>query len=129
MNNVAETIINKNTKNINTKDVTLVPCNTTVVVDFYEENPYRALETSEAGLILGIEGGKRYKSADTGEMEDAEEYIACAKVIAVGPACRNVKVGEDIFAVKHISQPLPYRQKGYRVLSEENIICRVIEND
>lgn len=129
MNSVAEVIINKNTKNINTKDVAIVPCNTSVVVDFYEENPYRAIETTESGLILGIEGGKRYKSTETGEMEDSEEYIACAKVIAVGPACRNVKVGEDVFAVKHLATPLPYRKKGYRVLSEENIICRIIEND
>ena len=61
MNNVAKTIIEKNTKNINTKDVAIVPCNTSVVVDFYEENPYRAIETTESGLILGIEGGKIYK--------------------------------------------------------------------
>ena len=99
MNNVVQTIINKNTKNINTKDVAIVPCNTTVVVDFYEENPYRAIETTDSGLILGIEGGKRHKSNETGEIEDSEEYIACAKVVATGPACRNVKVGEDVFAI------------------------------
>jgi hypothetical protein len=126
--NVAEAIINKNTKNINTKDVSIVPCNTNVVLDFYEDNPYRTVEVSDSGLILGIESTKRYKSNDTGETEDTEEYIACAKVIAVGPDCKNVKVGEDVFAVKHLANPLPYKKLGYRVLNEANIICRIVEN-
>lgn len=125
MENVAENILRNSTKNINTKDVEILPCNSTVVLDFYEDNPYRSVETTENGLILGIGGNNRYKSSSTGEMEDSEEYIACAKVIAVGPGCRNVNVGEDVFAVKHISQPLPYRNKGYRVINEQNIICRI----
>jgi len=129
MENVAETILKKNTQNINNKDVDIIPCNTNVVLEFYEENPYRLVEVSDNGLILGIESTKRYKSNETGEMEDSEEYIACAKVIAVGPACRNVQVGEDVFAVKHIANPLPFRKKGYRVINEENIICRLKEND
>jgi len=129
MNNVAETILKKNTQNINNKDVDIIPCNTNVVLEFYEENPYRLVEVSDNGLILGIESTHRYKSSETGEMEDSEEYIACAKVIAVGPACRNVQVGEDVFAVKHIANPLPFRKKGYRVINEENIICRLKEND
>ena len=129
MENIAENIIKKNTKDINNKNVDILPCNTNVVLEFYEDNPYRYVVTSENGLILGIESTKKYKSNETGEMEDSEEYIACAKVIAVGPACRNVKVGEDVFAVKHISNPLPFRKKGYRVISEENIICRLVEND
>ena len=129
MDNIAESILKKNTQNINNNNVDIVPCNTNVVLEFYEENPYRLVEISDNGLILGIESTKRYKSNETGEMEDSEEYIACAKVIAVGPACRNVKVGEDVFAVKHIANPLPFRKKGYRVINEENIICRLIEND
>ena len=129
MDNIAESILKKNTQNINNNNVDIVPCNTNVVLEFYEENPYRLVEISDNGLILGIESTKRYKSTETGEMEDSEEYIACAKVIAVGPACKNVKVGEDVFAVKHIANPLPFRKKGYRVINEENIICRLIEND
>ena len=129
MEDVAERILRKNTQNINNKDVTLTPCNTNVIIDFYEENPYRLMQTTENGLILGLESTHRYKSNETGEMEEADDYIACGKVIAVGPACKNVHVGEDVFAVKGISQPLPYRKMGYRVMNEENIICRILEND
>ena len=129
MENVAENILKKNTKNINENNTKIVPCNTNVVLEFYDENPYRALETTSNGIIIGIESTKRHKSNETGEMEDSEEYIACAKVIAVGPDCRNVNVGEDVFAVKHIANPLPYKKKGYRVINEQNIICRILNDD
>ena len=87
MNNIAETILKNNIKDINTDDVEIIPCNMNVILSFYDENPYRELETTESGLILGLDGNKRYKSNETGEMEDSEEYMAVAKVIAVGPTC------------------------------------------
>lgn len=129
MMNVADNILKTNTKNIKDIKTKIVPCNTNVVLDFYEENPYRAIETTENGLIMGIESTKRYKSNETGEMEDSEEYIACAKVIAVGPDCKNVQVGEDVYAVKHIATPLPYKKLGYRVINEQNIICRILNDN
>lgn len=128
MNNVAESILKKNTQNINTNNTKIVPCNINVVLEFYDENPYRQIETTSAGVILGINSTKKYKSNETGEMEDSEEYIACAKVIATGPDCRYVKEGDDVFAVKHIATPLPYRNRGYYVITEQNIICK-IENE
>lgn len=127
VNEIVEKVLEKNTKCINTNKTVLIPCNTNVIVEFYEDNPYNSIEKTSAGLILGINGEKKYKSNETGEMEDAEEYIACAKVIAVGPSCKNVSVGDDVFAVKHIATPIPYRNKGYRAITEQNIIC-VIKN-
>ena len=85
---VSENILKRSTKNINNKDVTLTPCNTNVILSFYDDNPYKAMDVLETGLILGVESTKKYKSTDTGEMTDSEEYIACAKVIAVGPDCK-----------------------------------------
>lgn len=127
MNNIAENILKNSTKEINTDEVEIDPCNMNVVIKFYDENPYRAIDKLDNGLILGVDGNKRYKSNETGEMEDSEEYIAAAKVIAVGPACRYVKVGDDVMAVKYVSQKLPFRNMGYRVLNETNIICRIVK--
>lgn len=126
MENVANNILHNNMKGINMNDVEIKPCNQTVVVKFYDDNPYRCVETDKSGLILGIESTKRYKSNETGEMEDSEEYIACAKVIATGPKCQNVEPGDDVFCTKYIAHPLPFRQKGYEVLDENNIICKIV---
>jgi len=127
--NVAENIIKKNTNNINTEDVDIVPCNLSVLVKFYDENPYRKVEKTSTGLYVGIESTKKYKSNETGEMETNEEVIACAKVIAVGPKCENVKVGEDVFVVKYICNPVPFRKMGYYMVSESNIMCRIVKKD
>ena len=99
------------------------------MVKFYEDNPYRTVETTSSGLIIGIESTKKYKSNETGEMENNEEVIVCAKVIAVGPKCENVQVGEDVFVVKYICNPVPFRKKGYYMVSESNILCRIVKKD
>ena len=125
MSKIAENILKHNTENIKTEDVVLTPCNMGVLIRFYEDNPYRVLDTTKSGLIIGMQSTQRYKSNETGEMEENDEFVACAEVIAVGPKCENVKVGEDVFVIKHIATPVPFRKKGYYIISESNITCRV----
>lgn len=130
--NVENNILERQFKNINTNDVEIIPCNSGVIFKIYEDNPYKAIETTKSGLIFGVQSTQKYKSNETGEIEENDEYVACAKVIAVGPECKNVKVGEDIFIIKHIAKPLPFRKMGYYEMSEQNILCRIInknEND
>lgn len=127
--NISDNIIKKNTDNINVDEVDIIPCNLSVLVKFYDENPYRKVETTSTGLIVGIESTKKYKSNETGEMENNEEVVACAKVIAVGPKCENVNVGEDVFVIKYICNPVPFRKMGYYMVSESNIMCRIVKKD
>ena len=70
MENIAKNIIKKNTENINENEVNIIPCNTGVLIKFYEDNPYRKIEKTQSGLIIGIESTKKYKSTDTGEIEN-----------------------------------------------------------
>lgn len=126
MSNIAENVYKHNTENIKTEDVSVVPCNMGVLIKFYEDNPYRVLNTTKSGLIVGMQSTQRYKSNETGEMEENDEFVACAQVIAVGPKCENVKVGEDVFLIKHIANPIGFRKMGYYVISESNILCRIV---
>lgn len=122
-------VIRKNTEGINEKEVTLIPGYDGVLVTLYDENPYRYVEKTESGLIIGIESDKKYKSNETGETEENDEFIVCGHVIAVGPEVQHVKVGEDVYLVKHIAKPIPFRKKGYYIINERNITCRILEND
>ena len=54
--------------------------------------------------------------------------VSCAKVIAVGPECKNVNVGEDVYCMRFRAIPVPFRKKGYYIMSEQNITCRIIKN-
>ncbi len=125
--NIADNILKRSIQNINTDEVDVVPCNRNVIVEFYRENPYRTIETTSEGLILGVESTKKYKSNETGEIEDSEEYVAVGKIIAVGPACKNCNPGEDVCAVKHIAVPVPFRKKNWYMLDEANIMCRFVK--
>ena len=128
MSKIAENILKHNTENINTDEVVLTPCNMGVLIKFYDDNPYRVLETTKSGLYVGMQSTQKYKSNETGEMEENDEFVACAKVIAVGPKCENVKVGEDVFVIKHIATPVPFRKQSRYIISEANITCRVSPN-
>jgi hypothetical protein len=123
---MSDTIITKQTEGIKEGDFDIIPCNTGVIIKFYDENPYRVIERTESGLIFGIQSSQKVVSEDSGEVEENEEYVACAKVIAVGPKCQNVNVGEDVYVIKHIAHPIPFRKAGYFEISEQNISCRII---
>ena len=77
-------------------------------------------------LIVGIESSKTYKSNETGEIEQNNQIIHCGKVIAIGNACKNVEIGDDVFYTTFSMTPIPFRKKGLVVVSETLIICRII---
>ena len=123
MKNLNEKFIND--LDINTEDVDIIPCNTGVLIKFYDKNPYRAVEKTQSGLIVGMESTKMHKSNETGEMELNDEVVSCAKVIAVGPKCQNLVGGEDVYVIRHIATPIPYKKMGLFVISEQNVICYI----
>ena len=127
MKNLNEKLIND--LDINTEDVDIIPCNTGVLIKFYDKNPYRAVEKTQSGLIIGMESTKMYKSNETGEMETNDEVVSCAKVIAVGPKCQNLIGGEDVYVIRHIATPIPYKKMGLFVISEQNVICYIKKKD
>lgn len=123
----ANNIVENNLDGICTDEVDIIPCNATVIILPYEVNPYRRVDTTESGLIVGIESSKTYKSNETGEIEQNNEVIRCGKVIAVGPACKNVNVGEDVFYTTYSMTPIPFRKQGYVAVGETLLICRMIK--
>ncbi len=125
MKNLNEKFIND--LDIITEDVDIIPCNTGVLIKFYDKNPYRAVEKTQSGLIVGMESTKMYKSNETGEMEFNDEIVSCAKVIAVGSKCQNVEVGDDVYVIRHIANPLPFRKMQYYVINEQNIMVRIVK--
>lgn len=103
----------------------------TVIFTKYDKNPYRTYKKSTSGIILdtGIDGHEFYRSEETGEMERSEAGVICCHVISVGPECKYVKEGDDIY-IRHVgSAPVPFAGKGYWAISEQNVICRVVNND
>lgn len=101
----------------------------TVIFKPYKKNPYRQTTTTKSGLIVaGDLFAGSYKSQDSGEMEQAEQFIACGKAVSCGPDCKYISDGED-FYYRNTCVPIPFGGQGLYAISEGNIICRIIDNE
>ena len=127
LNDTAKTIVENNMDGVDMSEVDIIPVNNNVLIKPYLQNPYRYIETTASGLIVGVESSKTYKSNETGEIEQNNEVIKCGKVIAVGPACKNVNVGDDVYYTTYSEAKLPFRKKGYVVVGEGLLVCRIVK--
>ena len=127
MNDTAKTIVDNNMEDVCMDEVDIIPTNTNILIQPYIKNPYRYIETTASGLIVGVESSKTYKSNETGEIEQNTEVVKCGKVLAVGPACKNVEVGDDVYYTTYSEAKLPFRKKGYVIVSEGLLICRIVK--
>ena len=129
LNDTAKTIVDNNMEGVDMSDVDIIPVNNNVLIQPYIQNPYRYIETTASGLIVGVESSKTYKSNETGEIEQNNEVIKCGKVLAVGPACKNVNVGDDVYYTTYSEAKLPFRKKGYVIVGEGLLICRIVKKN
>ena len=129
LENSANNIIENNLDGIYEGECELLPCNATIIVKPYDVNPYRRIDKTASGLIVGIESDKTYKSNETGEIEMSQDVIRCGKVIAVGPKCENVNVGDDVYFTTYSMTPVPFRKMGYVAISETLLICRIVKKE
>lgn len=129
LNDTAERIIENNIEDVYMGDAEVIPVNANILVEPYIRNPYRYIETTSSGLIVGAESSKTYKSNETGEIVQNNDMIKCGKVLKIGPACKNVEVGDDIFFTTFEELKLPFRKKGWIMVSETRIICRIVRKN
>ena len=97
----------------------------TVIFTKYNKNPYRKYK-SNAGLLLDVDS---FHINDAGEMEQDEMGVICCHVVSVGPECKYVKEGDDIYIRNVGAAPVPFDYRGYWAISEQNVICRIVNND
>ena len=121
----AENIIENNVEGIYEGECEVLPCNAALLVKPYDVNPYRKIDTTASGLIVGVESDKTYKSNETGEIEQNDQIVRCGKVIAVGPKCECAEPGDDVYFTTYNMVPIPFRKQGLVVVSETLIMCRV----
>lgn len=98
----------------------MLPISNKVILLPYPQNPY--LKTvSKGGLFIPTE--MKHINAETGEIEKDAPGIQCAKVIEVGPDCKSVLPGDDVFYESRATAPIPFFSLGYVITSEPNIFA------
>ena len=98
MKNVSDNVIRKTTENINTNEVDILPINTGIIIQFYDDNPYRVLETSKSGIIQGIETSKKHFSNETGEIE--KDKVMTMSTVLVDTEGKSYATGSKVFGIQ-----------------------------
>lgn len=101
----------------------LMPLGNKVIIEMYPRNPYRKILNK--GIIVDYDGS--FLNPDTGEMDKEKELVACARVIEVGPECKYVQVGDDVYFDTRTVVPIPFMSMGYRLLAEQQVFCVINE--
>lgn len=110
---------------INSKVETLemLPIGNKVILMPYPVNPYRQIIKN--GLIIDYDGS--FLNPDSGEMDKMKVLVGCAKVVEVGPECKFLMSGDDVYYDTRTVYPLPFMSLGYVLTSEPQILCQINE--
>ena len=103
----------------------VVPNANRIIIMPYAENPYVRVMT-ESGIYLDTSGG--FDNPDSGTRDTLQEVIKCAKIIEVGPDCKRVQKGDDVYYDSRTVYPLPFMSLGYMITTEVQLLA-VINND
>lgn len=98
----------------------ILPLGTKLIMLPYPENPYKRVY-SDSGIILSSSGA--FRNPDTGEWDQEKELIGCAKIIEVGPECKSLQPGDDVFYDTRSVYPVPFMSQGYILTTEPQILC------
>jgi co-chaperonin GroES (HSP10) len=97
----------------------IMPLYNNLILRPYAENPYIEKKT-KSGLLINDD---QFKSQDSGEEEKLNELIRCAEVVEVGPECKYVKPGDDIFYNVVTVKPVPFQRQGFLLLNEVSVLA------
>ena len=93
----------------------------------FEENPFQMIKRE--GLIITDLGGQKpvYKSHETGDFEEEEQFIHVGTVIDSGPACKWIEEGDIVMWRKVSETPVPFYKQGLVLVNEQSIMTAVNE--
>ena len=106
----------------------IMPMFSYALIKPFEQNPFQQVKVSKSGLITDLGGyAPEYKSNETGEIEEEEQYIKVGTVIEVGHKCEFLKPGDIVFYTIASECMVPFFRQGFVVVNENRIMAVVNE--
>ena len=109
-------------ENENVRNLELKPVYKNIIIDVYDTNPYVRQKT-EDGLDLNSD----FVNSDSGQVEEKNLVIECAKVMEVGPDCEYVCAGDDVLVDVRALSPIPFLGHYYWLLNEQAVKAVIAE--
>lgn len=107
----------------------IIPMRDYLLVEPFKTNPFQQIvKDYKTGIVLDLGGyTPEWKSNDTGEIEEAEQWMRVATVIETGPECKFIKPGDAIFYSKPSEVTIPFYKHGFCVVQEARVFAVVNE--
>lgn len=106
----------------------IMPMFAYALIQPFDKNPFQQIKLSESGLITDLGGmTPQYKSNETGEIEEEQQYIKVGTVIEVGHKCEFLKPGDIVFYTIASETMVPFFKQGFVVVNENRIMAVVNE--
>lgn len=106
----------------------IMPLTSYVLIKPFESNPFQKISKSESGLIIDSGGiAPSFKSQETGDMIDANQYIKVGLVTEVGTECKFLKPGDVVFYNIASEVQVPFFKFGFVIVAEQRILAVVNE--
>lgn len=107
----------------------IMPMGNYALIKPFENNPFQQIKISKnSGIITDLGGlAPTYKSNETGEIEEEEQYIKVGTVIEIGHKCEFLKPGDIVFYTIASECMVPFFKQGFVVVAEQRIIAVVNE--
>ena len=99
-----------------------------VLIQPFEKNPFQQIKITESGIITDLGGmTPQYKSNETGEIEEEQQFIKVGSVVEVGHKCEFVKPGDVVFYTIASETMVPFFKQGFVSVNENRILAVVNE--
>ena len=99
-----------------------------VLIQPFEKNPFQQIKITESGIITDLGGmTPQYKSNETGEIEEEQQFIKVGSVVEVGHKCEFLKPGDVVFYTIASETMVPFFKQGFVVVNENRIMAVVNE--
>ena len=106
----------------------IMPMFAYALIQPFEKNPFQQIKISEGGIITDLGGHTpEYKSNETGEIEEEQQFIKVGTVIEVGYKCEFLKPGDIVFYTIASETMVPFFRQGFVVVNENRIMAVVNE--
>jgi len=100
----------------------IMPLYSYMLCNPYSKNPFNTIVKSEGGLLMAGEGDIFNRNTDTGELEEADNIMEVAVVMAVGPDVKYVKEGDVIYYRAVQKTPIPFFRSGLIAVNEHSVM-------
>lgn len=106
----------------------IMPLTSYVLIKPFESNPFQKINKLDSGLIIDSGGiAPSFKSQETGDMIDANQYIKVGLVTEVGAECKFLKPGDVVFYNIASEVQVPFFKFGFVIVAEQRILAVVNE--